>query len=210
MQALLTGKRRFVEFHDTDLSPKRLGDIADIDARSLSDKTDPNYTFKYISLSDVKQGAISSSLETFKFSEAPVRARKLVKDNDILMSTVRPNLQGFGIIRSNAHQYVVSTGFAVISVKQGYSPDYVFQCLFSDHMTAQLNALVVGSNYPAINSTDVRNLLIYCPLYEEQRRIAAVLAACDREIELIQCKRDLLRQQKQGLMQQLLTGQRRV
>jgi len=86
----------------------------------------------------------------------------------------------------------------------------VFKRPLSDHLTEQINALVVGSNYPAINSSDVKSLQIYCPSFEEQRRIAAVLEACGQEIALLEKKRELLKQQKQGLMQQLLTGRVRV
>ena len=49
-----------------------------------------------------------------------------------------------------------------------------------------------------------------CPPLPEQQRIAAVLTACDQEIELLQAQLRQWQQQKKGLMQQLLTGQRRV
>jgi len=139
MQQLLTGQRRFAEFDGEPFPLTRLGEIATIDARTLRDNTDPRYSFKYISLSDVKQGIISRDLESFEFAQAPVRARKLVYINDILMATVRPNLQGFGMIRNDADQYVVSTGFAVISTKDGYSPDYLFQYLFRVRLKRQNN-----------------------------------------------------------------------
>ena len=103
MQQLLTGKRRFAESVGKEFSLTRLGEIAEIDAQYLRENTDPKYTFEYISLSDVKNGVISRNLERLQFAQAPVRARKLVQTNDILMSTVRPNLQGFGIIRNPEH-----------------------------------------------------------------------------------------------------------
>lgn len=53
-------------------------------------------------------------------------------------------------------------------------------------------------------------LTISLPSIEEQTAIAQVLIAADREIELAQQKLELLRQQKRGLMQQLLTGKKRV
>jgi len=51
---------------------------------------------------------------------------------------------------------------------------------------------------------------IELPSFEEQQRIAAVLNACDREIELLQKQLAVLKEQKRGLMQKLLTGQIRV
>lgn len=53
-------------------------------------------------------------------------------------------------------------------------------------------------------------LTISLPSVEEQTAIVQVLTAADREIELAQQKLELLRQQKRGLMQQLLTGKKRV
>lgn len=70
--------------------------------------------------------------------------------------------------------------------------------------------LQAGGNRQGLNFEQVAAISVPLPPLAEQRRIAAVFAACDREIELLQQKRNLLRQQKQGLMQQLLTGQRRV
>ncbi len=53
-------------------------------------------------------------------------------------------------------------------------------------------------------------MIILEPSKAEQTAIAEVLTAADREIELAQQKLELLRQQKRGLMQQLLTGKKRV
>jgi len=57
---------------------------------------------------------------------------------------------------------------------------------------------------------DFGQVRISCPSYIEQKAIANVLTAADREIELAQQKLELLRQQKRGLMQQLLTGKKRI
>lgn len=57
---------------------------------------------------------------------------------------------------------------------------------------------------------DFGQVRISCPSYIEQKAIANVLTAADREIELAQQKLELLRQQKHGLMQQLLTGKKRI
>ena len=126
------------------------------------------------------------------------------------MSTVRPNLQGFARVSESEASCVASTGFSVLSVKKGYDGDYLYHYLFSSHITGQLNALVVGSNYPAINSSDVKGLVIYCPSYEEQREIAEVLNSCDYGIKNLRSQLSCLKQEKKALMQQLLTGKRRV
>lgn len=209
MQQLLTGKWRLPGF-EGEMTRFQIKNLAFVDQYSLSSKTSPNYKFRYISLSDVSTGLISETLESYKFDSAPSRARRIVKEGDIIMATVRPNLQAFTKINKDHADCIVSTGFAVISIKEGFDTDYLFQYLFSSHMTGQLNALVVGSSYPAINSKDVKRLAIYCPSLKEQRKISKVLGALDKAIQGYQKNLTILKQQKRALMQQLLTGKIRV
>lgn len=67
-----------------------------------------------------------------------------------------------------------------------------------------------SSNTPYIVIGTFQDMIILEPSKAEQTAIAQVLTAADREIELAQQKLELLRQQKRGLMQQLLTGKKRV
>ena len=187
-----------------------LRDIADVNCRSLGGDTPSDFAFSYISLSDVEPGLISGNLEKHRFDEAPSRARRCVTAGDILMATVRPNLQAFARVTGKHAGCIASTGFAVITAKPGFDPDYVYQYLFSAHVTGQLNALVVGSNYPAVNASDVEALLIYCPPLGDQQRIARVLSALDLSLQKLSRRRDQLVAEKKALMQQLLTGKKRV
>ncbi|PMP05831.1 hypothetical protein BCS93_18255 [Vibrio breoganii] len=72
-------------------------------------------------------------------------------------------------------------------------------------MTRQIEALVVGSNYPAINSSDVKNLEVLTPTKPEQKKIAAILTSVDDVIEKTQAQIDKLKDLKTGMMQELLT-----
>jgi type I restriction enzyme S subunit len=209
MQQLLTGKKRLTGF-EGKFKHSPLSDLVRIDAKSLGNKTPEDFEFQYISLSDVEAGQIRDNLECHKFHIAPSRARRIVSEGDILLATVRPNLQGFARI-SKKHSYcIASTGFSVISPKKSVCGDYLYHYLFGTHITGQINSLVVGTNYPAINSSDVAGLLIYCPEYEEQKKIADVLNNCDSTLSALRQKLDGLKQEKKALMQQLLTGKRRV
>ena len=98
----------------------------------------------------------------------------------------------------------------MLSPKKGVCGSYLYHYLFGAHITGQINALVVGTNYPAINSSDVAGLLIYYPEYEEQEKIAEILNNCDSILSVLQQKLEGLKQEKKALMQQLLTGKRRV
>ncbi len=209
MQQLLTGKKRLAGFSG-DWERYSLKELADIDKHSLGKNTPKDFRFEYISLSDVDVGTINKNLEWHVFSTAPSRARRIVKENDILLSTVRPNLKGFACVKTEHSMCVASTGFAVLTPKKNISNGYLYQYLFSAHITGQINSLVVGSNYPAINSSDVAGLKIYCPCYEEQQKIAQVLTTADNEISTLETQLTHLQQEKKALMQQLLTGKRRV
>ncbi|MEQ4694446.1 restriction endonuclease subunit S [Providencia manganoxydans] len=215
MQQLLTGKKRLVDpdtgkVFEGKWERHSLSDLVYVDRKSLGKKTPDNFKFKYISLSNVDFGMISKELEVHEFSTAPSRARRVLQDGDILMSTVRPNLKGFAKVTSCYADCIASTGFAVLTPKKKVSGDYIYQYIFSAHVTGQIDSLVVGSNYPAINSSDVSGLKVYCPAFEEQQKIASVLTAADKEIEFLEAKLAHLKEEKKALMQQLLTGKRRV
>lgn len=210
MQSLLTCTRRFPGFEGQAWREVLLREVCEVDRNSLGSKTPDDHEFEYISLSNVEPGHIVEPLARLTFGEAPSRARRLVDEGDILMSTVRPNLQGFAPITSRFAECVASTGFAVVSPGAQIDGSYFFHYLFSDQMTAQLDALVVGSNYPAINSSDVKQLKIRLPVLEEQKQIGAILDDCDQDIRQLEKEVDHLRTEKKSLMQQLLTGKRRV
>lgn len=209
MQALLTGKRRLPGFTGS-WSDLRLGEAVLLDQQSLGANTPASFRFRYISLSDVEPGLISENLPTLTFAHAPSRARRKVQAGDILMATVRPNLQGFARVTSRHADCIASTGFAVLSHRPGFDPSFLFHCLFSQAVTDQIDALVVGSNYPAINAADVRNLKIRAPGVEEQQAVGAVLDNSDAEIAASAKMARALREEKAALMQQLLIGKRRV
>ena len=78
------------------------------------------------------------------------------------------------------------------------------------HKQSYIYSLQIGGAQPHVFPKDIAKINLCVPTKEEQIVIAEVLTAADREIELAQQKLELLRQQKHGLMQQLLTGKKRV
>ena len=89
-------------------------------------------------------------------------------------------------------------------------PRYVYFHMFAGCVARQIEALLTGSNYPAINGSDVRALQIPFPDYEEQAAIAAILSDMDAEIAALEAKLAKARGIKQGMMQELLTGRIRL
>ena len=178
-----------------------IGDISDFDCENLTSNTSQNYEFKYISLECVDKGKLTNFQE-IKFRDAPSRARRILRKGDLLFSTVRPNLKSHLFFESDLSDFICSTGFAVVRSK--LCAKYIFYNFFSNELNRQVENLIVGSNYPAINSKDVRNLKIPLPSLPEQHAIAKGLSDADAWIEsletLLQKKRNL----KQGAMQELL------
>lgn len=209
MQQLLTGKKRLPGF-EGEWKITTLGNIVDIDPEILPSSTNPNYTFSYISLSEIEPGRIVSEIPKITFASSPSRARKIVKKGDLLMSTVRPNLRGFAKIAIDNSDLVASTGFAVLRAKETTNTDFVFHYLFSEFATKQIDAFVAGSNYPAINTSDVQKLSIKLPEYKEQKNIAELLNVAESAIQVLGQNKRKLQTEKMALMQQLLTGKRRV
>ena len=209
MQELLTGKTRLPGFGGEWVNG-RLDEVALVDPESLSGSTEPDYSFNYISLENVARGTLVGYSEEL-FASAPSRARRVIRHVDILVSTVRPNLKSHLLFRAKPGAWICSTGFSVIRCRPEIAhPEFVFQHLFADNITKQIDALLTGSNYPAINSSDVRGLTIPIPSIEEQTAIATLLSDLDAELAALEARRDKTRALKQGMMQELLTGKTRL
>jgi type I restriction enzyme S subunit len=209
MQELLTGQRRLPGFTEP-WETRSIAEVALVDPENLGSETSPNYKFKYISLEDVDRGVLRSYSEQ-RFRSAPSRARRKLKRSDILVSTVRPNLMSHLLFSGLPDNWICSTGFSVVRCKEAVAcPGFVFFHLFADCISRQIEALLTGSNYPAINGKDVRALQIPIPTPSEQAAIAAILSDMNAEITVLEEKLSKARQIKQGMMQELLTGRIRL
>ena len=228
MQQLLTGKKRLPPFDQTPDGKKRgykqtelgeipedweivsLGDIALIDPENLGASTDSDYEFDYISLEQIDRGALIGTTK-IKYGSAPSRARRVIRKGDILVSTVRPNLMSHYMQKEERKDLICSTGFSVLRPKINTSDsNLLFFHLFAGVVNRQIEMLISGSNYPAINSGDVKGLKISLPSFEEQVEIASVLSEMDNEIVALDKRLNKTKQIKQGMMQELLTGRTRL
>ncbi len=190
---------------------RELQDLFFINGETLSEKTSPQYAFYYIDIASVNHGTMERPDNKITFEEAPVRARRRFHHNDILMSTVRPYLHAFAYVDFQSEECVASTGFAVLSPKKPeYSP-VVFHQLFSQNMDRQFRERLVGTNYPALNTSDVASLKVRIPT---DRQVCMDIAKClsqqDAVIKLVEEELHVWIQKKKALMQLLLTGVVRV
>lgn len=178
-----------------------------INPESLGLSTPPEFEFRYIDIAAVTHGSIdwdSVSIQTF--STAPSRARRIIRPNDVLLSTVRPNLQSHTFADwMDDGNYICSTGFAVLRTKEDLEPKYLYHTIFGNAIIEQIRRLETGSNYPAIGERDVQRLYIPKPPLCEQRRIAEILDTGDAAIRQTATLIVKLKQIKAGLLQDLLT-----
>lgn len=190
---------------------KKLVEIGNIDSDNLDSNTSSDYSFKYISLEDVDFGALRSFSEIV-FKNAPSRARRRIRENDILISTVRPNLKSHLLFKNKDLDWVCSTGFSVLRCKDTIAnASFIFNHFFGAHISQQIDNLITGSNYPALSSKDVKKLIIPLPSsIDEQIEIATMLSNMESEINLLESKLSKYRQIKSGMMQNLLTGKIRL
>lgn len=87
---------------------------------------------------------------------------------------------------------------------------YVYYFLASDFGQNRISKVIAGSGHPKINKTELKQVKVLLPPLNEQQKITKVLINADKEIELLEQQLADLKQEKKALMQQLLTGKRRV
>lgn len=195
----------------SDWTVVQIDDIARLNQRSLPESTNDDFAFRYLDVAAVREGNVDVPDSTICFRDAPSRARRLPKTGDILMSMVRPQLRGFARIRSSAEALVCSTGFAVISATDPLDAEFLYQSLYSQAVARQLHGLVVGSGYPAVNSTDVGQLCIVFPLDPaERRRIGSALQAWEAALGHLSSLHERKRRLRDELARSLLSGELRL
>lgn len=174
-----------------------------INRRALPETTDPDTEFRYVDISSVDSEGNWSASEPMRFGDAPSRARRIVADGDVLVSTVRTYLRAIAHVDKVDEGLICSTGFAVLSANGTAYSRFLAYWARSVYFVDEIVARSVGVSYPAVNASDVGN--IPCPLLprDEQRAIVAFLdcetARIDaliekkrRQIELLQEKRAVL------------------
>ncbi len=181
----------------------KLGEVVSLNNKSI----DKNYKFENIQYLDT--GSITNNkidgFQEFKISEAPSRAKRLVKHQDIVYSTVRPIQRHFGLIKNPQENLVVSTGFSVIETNQKLAyPKFIYYFLSSDETVEILDVIAEASTstYPSLKPSDIEDIDISLPPLEEQKAIAEVLSSLDDKIDLLHRQNKTLEELAQTLFRQ--------
>jgi len=161
---------------------KPLKSVTRLNPESLSETTNPNFRFDYIDIGSVVHGQGITTKQAVSFADAPSRARKLVRENDFIISTVRTYLRAIARIGREDHGNIASTGFAVCRPVRGVDPTFLFYAVHSQPFIEEVVARSTGISYPAINPTTLGDIKLPVPSAEKQGMVARFL---DRETGLI-------------------------
>ena len=187
---------------------KRLKYCISINDETLSETTDEDFEINYVEIGDVNYLTGISNFTTYSFKEAPSRARRIVKDGDVIVSTVRTYLKAISTVKIPIENLIVSTGFAVLrrkSIESGFLGYFTLSPFFINETISNS----VGVSYPAINSSYIGEFLIALPDKNEQTVIATYLDRKTAEIDHIIANKQkliaLYEEEKQTIINQAVT-----
>ena len=172
----------------------KLSEVAEINIRQIN-KNSIFDNIIYIDIASVTKGTIDET-QNIQTSKAPSRAKRLVKKNDILYSTVRPNLEHYTFIKDDLpNNTVASTGFAVITPNQDLVDPYYLYCLITQSQFTQYLSQVAEqavSTYPTVSPNVIADLELSLPPLSEQKRISNILSSFDNKIEQLKKENNIL------------------
>jgi type I restriction enzyme, S subunit len=154
----------------------RVGDYCDARIETTAPEGNPDDEFIYVDISavDAASKRITAPKQLLG-RQASSRARQRLRTGDVIVSTVRPNLNSVAMVGPELDGAVGSTGFCVLRAQPGLDAEFLFAWVRSREFVGELSALVAGAMYPAVSDRQVRDQLVPLPPLSEQRRIARKL-----------------------------------
>ncbi|MBV4356760.1 restriction endonuclease subunit S [Pinibacter aurantiacus] len=199
----------FVEEAEDSWEKFTLRRFVETNQRSISKE----YQFEvieYLDTSSITNGIINETQKLF-LKDAPSRAKRLVLNNDILISTVRPDQHHYGIINNPKENLVVSTGFCVITCAH-ISPYFIYLLLTGNDMTEYLHAIAEGSTstYPSLKPSDIEKIEFQKPPEKKLLEFDKLASGFWNKINSNQAQIRTLNQTRDTLLPKLMSGEIRV
>ena len=166
----------------------KLDNVIWINTKTYDPTKKPDNEFIYIDIDSVgKANGVIDFSKRLTGQNAPSRARRIAKNGNIIISTVRPYLKGFAFVDTdNIDDCVFSTGFAVLESK---SEEFLLNrvifyfFMYMDELMQQMENTMKKSSYPSINEGDIKNYQIPTFLMLDiQQRLAAEVGQLETEI----------------------------
>ncbi|PMG79273.1 hypothetical protein BCU83_13730 [Vibrio breoganii] len=176
----------------THWSSKALKFLCTYNDDVINETTDPETIIEYVDIGSVSAVEGISKTEKVAFGKSPSRARRIVRNGDVIVSTVRTYLEAIAPITNPPENMIVSTGFAVIRPNSKLDKGFAAYCLRAKGFIREVVARSVGISYPAINATELVGISVpYLP-YEEQQKIANFLDHETAKIDTLITKQEKL------------------
>ena len=160
----------------------------DINRDSIDPKTEyGEIEFTYVDIDSVGKGDGNISFDQKVIgNNAASRAKRVAKDDTVIVSTVRPYLKGFAYLEKEVENTVYSTGFALINTKD--EKKYITKLLYyyfmySDNLMKQMEAKMPKASYPSINKGDIEAFVIPSITITEQKKALSELDKLEKEIQ---------------------------
>lgn len=169
---------------------------------------------KFIRMTNLQRGSIYLNLDDLKYVDVETNSadgkRTSLEFGDILMS-ITAELGKIGWIHNGLGESYINQHTALIRInhKKAYSK-YVAYLLSSKAMNHRINRLNDSGAKAGLNLTTIRSIAFSIPPLPEQQKIAKILSTWDKAIGTTERLIDNSIQQKKALMQQLLTGKKRL
>jgi type I restriction enzyme S subunit len=209
MQRLLTGRVRFPEFEGEEWQEFKLGDACEsiVSGGTPSTQIEEYWsgTIPWITGADFSEMRVSQVRRYITEEAVANSSTTIINQGDLLLVS----RTGVGKIAIAPFDVAISQDITGITPKERLV-DTSFLLNILAWTLPQLARYNQGTSINGVTRRDLVRHRVPLPSLLEQRRIAVVFQACDREIELLTKKRNALQRQKKGLTQRLLTGQVRV
>lgn len=211
MQQLLTGKKRFPDFNGEWVRVK-FEKILRIEIGGTPSRSNPQYwddqkqtQNRWLSIADLKGNKISNTKEYISDLGVKNSNVSLVPAGTVVMS-FKLTIGRRALLEADSY---TNEAICALLIKDTEILDkiYLFYALEIVDFDQEIDQAVKGKT---LNKAKLKRLRLNLPPLKEQQKITTVLSAADKEIEAFQQKLDCLKQEKKALMQQLLTGKRRV
>lgn len=207
LKQLLSGAKRFSEFKETDWPVKKLGDIAQCFSGGTPPKNNSEYyggDIPWIKSGEVNKRFIRDAEETITESGLSASSAKIVPSGTVLLAMYGATAGKLAVTEIEA---AINQAILAILPTDSIERDFLFFALENEMNRV---AKLVQGGQPNLNAGIIKNTKISLPVHLEQTKVAKVISAIESEIILNQRNLDLLKKEKIALMQQLLTGKRRV
>ncbi|MEA3494422.1 MAG: restriction endonuclease subunit S [Bacteroidota bacterium] len=210
LQAIFDNGKLKVE--NGEWEAKTLGEVL-LKTETINPKQKPDEKFIYLDVSSVnKETKLIENTTLLLGKDAPSRARKLVKTDDIIFATVRPTHSRVAVITEDYDNQVCSTGYYVLRAKKYLNNNFIYYFLLTYGFNKQMEKLQKGASYPAVTNKEVESINIPFPkTINKQKQIVKKLnnlSAETKKLEVIYQQKIVdLEEFKKSVLQKAFNGE---